>query len=100
MMSITGLQPIQQVMPVQGKNQQVAQTSEISFRDILTQALQNVNILEKESDAITSDFIAGKTDSIHSVLIAAEKASIAMDLVLEVRNKVLDAYSEIMRMQV
>ncbi|MBP7176336.1 MAG: flagellar hook-basal body complex protein FliE [Thermoclostridium sp.] len=99
-MSITGLQPIQQGLLVQGKNLQADQTSETSFRDILTQALQNVNKLEKESEAITSDFIAGKTDSIHSVLIAAEKASLAMDLVLEVRNKVLDAYTEIMRMQV
>jgi flagellar hook-basal body complex protein FliE len=55
--------------------------------------------LEKESEAITNDFIAGRTDSIHSVLIAAEKASIALDMVIEVRGKILDAYTEIMRMQ-
>lgn len=99
-MSMTSLQPIHQGLLAQGKNLQAGQAAGSSFRDFLTQALQNVSQLEKESDAITNDFIAGKTDSIHSVLIAAEKASLALDMVLEVRNKVLDAYTEIMRMQV
>jgi flagellar hook-basal body complex protein FliE len=99
-MSMTGLQPIHQGLLVQGKSLQTEQTEGSSFRDILTQALQNVNKLEKESEVMTNDFIAGKTDSIHSVLIAAEKASLALDMVLEVRNKVLEAYTEIMRMQV
>ncbi len=99
-MSMTGLQPIHQGLLAQGKSLQTEQTAGINFKDFLSQALQNVSKLEKESDAITNDFIAGKIDSIHSVLIAAEKASLALDMVLEVRNKVLDAYTEIMRMQV
>lgn len=99
-MIMTGLQPIHQGLLAQGKDLQAEQAAGSSFKDILTQALQNVTKLEKESDQITNDFIAGRTDSIHSVLIAAEKASIALDLVLEVRDKVLDAYNEIMRMQV
>lgn len=99
-MIMTGLQPIHQGLLAQGKNLQTQQAAGSSFSDILTQALQNVNKLENESDAITNDFITGKTDSIHSVLIASEKASLALDLVLEVRNKVLEAYTEIMRMQV
>jgi len=99
-MNMTGLQPIHQGLLAQDKNLQAEQAAGSSFREFLNQALQNVSQLEKESDTITNDFISGKTDSIHSVLIASEKASIAMDLVLEVRNKVLDAYSEIMRMQV
>lgn len=99
-MNMTGLQPIHQGLLAQGKNPQTQQTAGSSFRDILTQALNNVSQLEKESEEITNDFIAGRTDSIHSVLITAEKASLALDLILEVRNKVLDAYTEIMRMQV
>jgi flagellar hook-basal body complex protein FliE len=99
-MSMTGLQPIHQGILAQGKDLQAKQAAGSSFKDILTQALQNVSKLEKESEEITNDFIAGRTDSIHSVLIAAEKASIALDLILEVRDKVLDAYNEIMRMQV
>ena len=46
------------------------------------------------------DFISGRTDNIHSVLIAAEKASISLQFIMEVRNKVIEAYQEIMRMQI
>jgi flagellar hook-basal body complex protein FliE len=74
--------------------------SAVSFKDLLLDALENVNALEQESNRITEDFIAGNTDSIHDVLIATTKASIATSFVLEVRNKVLDAYQEIMRMQI
>lgn len=72
----------------------------VDFKGLLMEALQNVNSLEQESGKITEDFIAGRTDNIHSVMIAGEKASIALQFVLEVRNKVMDAYQEIMRMQV
>lgn len=99
-MNITGLQPIHQGLLVQNKPLQSGQTEVTSFKDILMNALQNVSQLEKESETITNDFIAGRSDSIHSVLIAAEKASLSLDMLLEVRNKVLDSYNEIMRMQV
>jgi len=72
----------------------------INFKDILFDALNNVNTLEQESAKMTEDFIAGRTDNIHSVLIAAEKASISLQFIMEVRNKVVEAYQEIMRMPI
>jgi flagellar hook-basal body complex protein FliE len=72
----------------------------VSFKDVLMGEINKVSELEKQSDALTADFISGKTDNIHSVLIAAEKASIAFELMIAIRDKVLDAYNEIMRMQV
>ncbi|HHW23178.1 MAG TPA: flagellar hook-basal body complex protein FliE [Clostridiaceae bacterium] len=72
----------------------------VNFKDLLIDALNNVNALEQESARMTEDFIAGRTDNIHSVLIAGEKASISLQFVMEVRNKVLEAYQEIMRMQI
>lgn len=72
----------------------------VSFKDLIMDALKNVNSLEQESDKMTEDFIAGRTDDIHSVMIAAEKASISLQFMVEVRNKIVDAYQEIMRMQV
>lgn len=72
----------------------------INFKDLLLDALNNVNMLERESDKMTEDFIAGRTDDIHSVLIAAEKASVSLQFITEVRNKVMEAYQEIMRMQI
>jgi flagellar hook-basal body complex protein FliE len=97
-MNITGLSSIQQGILTQSKP--VEKESGLNFRDVLIEALQNVNHLEKESDILTDKFIKGETDSIHSVLIAAEKASIALDMIIQVRNKIIDAYNEIMRMQV
>ena len=100
-MNIPGLSLLRQDTLVQGTRaagmQAVEQTS---FRDIMMKALKEVSGLEKQADSITEDFIAGRTDSIHSVLIAAEKASISLELIVEIRNRVLDAYNEIMRMQI
>ena len=72
----------------------------VSFKDMLMDALNGVNDLQQQSSAITEDFIAGRTDSIQDVMISATEASLATDFLVEVRNKVMDAYQEIMRMQV
>ncbi len=99
-MSVLGLSSISQSFPVQSSIIGKKTEEKTDFKEMLMDAIADVSKLEKESDAITEDFIAGKTDSIHSVLIAAEKASISLEMVVEVRNKVLDAYNEIMRMQI
>jgi flagellar hook-basal body complex protein FliE len=49
---------------------------------------------------LTEDFAAGRTDNIHQVMIAAEKSDIALQFTMQIRNKILDAYNEIMRMQI
>ncbi len=99
-MNVSGLTHLYQDVLVQG-TPSVKQTNESgTFRDMLMEEIQNVSRLEKESDSITNDFITGETDSIHSVLIAAEKASISLEMIVEVRDKVLEAYNEVMRMQV
>lgn len=72
----------------------------IPFADFLKDALDKTNNLLIESDQLTEDFAAGRTDNIHQVLIAAEKADVALQFTLQVRNKIMDAYNEIMRMQI
>jgi len=99
-MSIAGISSVMDNISVQGVLNRVPEKESISFRNVLLNEIYKVSDLEKAADAVTNDFITGKTDSIHSVLIAAEKASIALQLMIEVRNKVIDAYNEIMRMQV
>jgi flagellar hook-basal body complex protein FliE len=99
-MAIQGISSINGLVsatPIKSTNQ--AQEA-ANFKDLLMDALNNVNTLEQESAKMTEDFIAGRTDNIHSVMIAGEKATVALQFVMEVRNKVLDAYQEIMRMQV
>lgn len=71
-----------------------------SFGETLKDAIQEVNQLQKTSDKKMQDLATGKTDNIPEVMIAAEKADIALKLMVQVRSKIIDAYHEIMKMQV
>lgn len=71
-----------------------------NFGEFLTQALGEVNKLQNDSAQATFDLAAGKLQDVSQVTIAAEKATIAMQLTMQVRNKMIDAYQEVMRMQV
>lgn len=71
-----------------------------SFVDTLKQAIEQTNELQKSSDKGMQDLATGRTDNVADVMIAAEKADIALRVMVQVRNKVIDAYNEIMKMQV
>ncbi len=71
-----------------------------AFSDYLNQAMNNTNSLLLDADKQADDFAVGKTDNIHQVQIAAQKADIALQFTMQIRSKILDAYSEIMRMQI
>ena len=71
-----------------------------AFSDLFREKLNEVNELQKDSQAVTASFAAGETDNVHNVMIAAEKAKVAVNLTTAVQTKVLDAYNEIMRLQV
>lgn len=69
-----------------------------SFGDLLSNALGSVNGLQQEAAAMQEAFMNGDPVELHQVMIKAQEAGIAMDLLLEIRNKLLDAYNEVMRM--
>lgn len=71
-----------------------------SFADTLKGAIDNVNQLQKTSDKAAQDLATGRTDNVADVMIATEKADIALRVMVQVRNKIIDAYQEIMKMQV
>lgn len=75
-------------------------SSQKSFADTLNEAINNVNQLQKASDKGMQDLATGRTDNIADVMIASEKADIALKLMVQVRNKIIDAYQEVMKMQV
>ena len=70
------------------------------FSDILKNALDDANNLKIESDNLTEDYILGKNDNLHEVMIASQKAEVSIMFVTEVRNRLMDAYQEFMRMQI
>lgn len=71
-----------------------------SFSDTLNEAIQNVNELQKSSDKAIQNLATGRTDNVAEVMITSEKADIALKLMVQVRNKIIDAYQDIMKMQV
>ena len=72
----------------------------ISFADYLKASLNEVNGLQLEASDLAAQFAAGETDNIHEVLIASEKADIALQLTTAIRSKIIEAYQEIMRMNI
>lgn len=62
--------------------------------------LGSVNQLIQDSEALQRDLAMGKDVELHDVMIAAEKASVAVSLTMQMRNKLVEAYQEVMRMQV
>ena len=69
-----------------------------SFQDTLSELISNVDSQIKESDELAYNFALGKSNNIHEVMISAEKASLSLNFLMQVRNKLLDAYQEVMRM--
>jgi flagellar hook-basal body complex protein FliE len=71
-----------------------------SFGETLTKAIGDVNALQQEAGKAVEKMVEGQDVDLHEVMIAAEKAKTSFDLLMEIRNKAIDAYREIMRMQV
>ncbi len=71
-----------------------------SFSSYLKGALDEINSLQHEADTASRAMVTGDISDIHQAVIASEKATLAMQLAIEVRNKVIEAYQEIMRMQI
>ena len=71
-----------------------------SFADTLKDAVQSVNQAQQESDVKMQEIATGKNHNIPEVMITAEKADISLKLMVQVRNKIIEAYQEIMKMQV
>ena len=98
-MQINSITSLPKIAEVPGSSK-TSESKGVSFGDFLQNAINETNNLQLESTQITEDFLTGKTDDIHSVMIAGEKANLALQFTMQVRNKVVDAYKEIMNMQV
>ena len=77
-----------------------AEAPEKDFKDYLLQSLEKANRLQDEADAGVQKLLTGETDNMAEVFSASRKAGIAFDLLMEIRNKLLDAYNEIKQMRV
>lgn len=70
------------------------------FADVLRDAISTVNELQKESNLEIQKLLTGENPDLHAMLIAVQKADLSFQMMMQVRNKLVQAYQEIMRMQV
>ena len=88
--TLQGVQAAQSTQAVQG----------VSFGDVLNQFVSEVNDKQIASGQAVNDLLSGKDIPLHQAMIAMQEAGVAFQLMVEVRNKLLEGYQELMRMQV
>jgi flagellar hook-basal body complex protein FliE len=74
--------------------------TQASFANVLKNTINDVNELQILSDKKTEALALGQIDDLHDVMITAQKASVTLQATVEIQRKAIDAYNEIMRMQV
>jgi len=88
---------LKSMMPKLSFEQQKPQSG---FADMLTQAIDQTNTAQLNANSAVTDLVTGKADNLHEVMLSMEEADVSMRMLVQIRNKVVDAYKEIIQMQV
>ena len=78
----------------------MAAAPDTGFQQALASAMSGVSQSSTVADAAVSNYLAGGAQELHSTILATQKASLDFELLLQVRNKVVSAYDEVMKMQI
>ncbi|MEL5899616.1 flagellar hook-basal body complex protein FliE [Clostridium sporogenes] len=81
------------------ENEKIENGEKVSFSEVLKDKLDGVNAKQVKADSSTEAFIKGEETDIHNVMLNAEEAKMSMELAVQVRNKLVEAYQELSRMQ-
>lgn len=73
---------------------------EQSFAEVLSNAIKNVDGTMKTSNQKVQEFVAGESDNVHDAMISMKRAQLSFEMMVEVRNKVVETYQEVSRMQI
>ena len=90
----------QGLAPPSGVPAQKIGEGRLSFEETLKQFVSDVNDLQNRADELKVKWATGELTDVHEATIAAEEAGTALELMVEIRNKIVEAYQEIMRMPV
>jgi flagellar hook-basal body complex protein FliE len=95
-MRINDIAAVAPVAPL-GETQKSGRASD--FQDILKNAIQRVEQSRSDATLAVEQFVAGENQDLHTTFLATQKASLDFELLLQLRNKVVQGYQEVMRMQ-
>jgi flagellar hook-basal body complex protein FliE len=93
------IQPINDLLPEILSPKSTEKPGNSKFENILSDFIGSVNKTQNDADSITKSFVMGDDVEIHDVMIAGEKAKTSLELLMEIRNKTIDMYKELIRMQ-
>jgi flagellar hook-basal body complex protein FliE len=98
---ITGTGSITGITPITLPQLSPAATGGASgqFGDMLAGAIQSIEGANHQASTAVQNFLSGQNEELHTTVLATQKAEMAFELGLQVRNKVVDAYQEVMKMQ-
>jgi flagellar hook-basal body complex protein FliE len=102
-MNISGLNPsslISQISPETGSSGVSGTSSSTSFGSVVKDAVQSLDKSQKGAEQEMARAVTGESPDLHRTIIALQSADLGFQFALQVRNKVIGAYEEIMRMQV
>ena len=102
-MTMDEIRRIQSILeqPITPESEQTPEGSEgVSFKETLRRFSEDVNKLQLDAEEATQKLVAGDVENIHQVMVAMSEADASFRLMMEMRNKILEAYREVMRMQV
>jgi flagellar hook-basal body complex protein FliE len=94
------LNPKLQVPEIRKPDGAVSEKGGQGFGEVLKDAISTVNELQKQSNQEIQKLMTGESQDIHTTVIAMQKADLSFQMMMQVRNKIVQAYQEIMRMQV
>lgn len=96
-----GMSPLSSLSSLSGAvSSHAAKQAGTDFSGILSDMLEQYDQVDRESEYASLNLLSGNTDDLSGALIATEKSEIALNLTVAIRNKAVDAYKEIMNMQV
>jgi flagellar hook-basal body complex protein FliE len=93
-------QILQQIHSPQTQSVAPAEGGQSGFTDKLHNAMQSVNATQQRADQLTTAYETGQTQDVAKVMLARQEASVGFEATLQVRNKLLSAYQDIMKMGV
>ena len=99
-MDILPIGPIQNDSKVNLKFDKAEKQDGVGFKETVSNFVNEVNDLQVKAGESVENFATGKVENVHEVMIAMSKAEVSFKFMMETRNKLIDAYKEIMRMQV
>lgn len=98
-MHISTISPITPPAPIQIDGAQGGSAASSEFGDLFSSAINQVESARSQADQSVDQFLSGEGDDLHSTILSVQRADLEFQLAMQVKNKVVSAYQEVMRMQ-